>query len=137
MNRPGKPPSEAAGKRALVVEDNVTNQAVVAAILQSLDFVVSFAFNGEEALDAVSKEKFDVILMDIHMPIMDGFAATRMIRDRGGWCATVPIIAVTANEMASDRSVYIAAGLDDLVPKPVNTRLFAETVLRHVEQTER
>jgi two-component system sensor histidine kinase/response regulator len=70
--------------------------------------------------------------MDIHMPVMDGFVATRQIRDLGWWCATVPIIAVTANEMANDRSIYIAAGLDDFVPKPIDSRFFVETVLRHL-----
>lgn len=118
--------------RALVVEDNLTNQAVVAAILQSLDFDVSFAVDGSEAVKIAQTEKFDIILMDIHMPVMDGFSATRGIRDLGGWCASVPIIAVTANEMATDRDTYIAAGLDDLVPKPIDTRHFAETVLRHL-----
>lgn len=118
--------------RALVVEDNLTNQQVVGAILQSLDFDVSFAPNGAIAVEMVRIEQFDIILMDIHMPVMDGFTATRKIRDMGGWCAAVPIIAVTANEMANDRAAYVAAGLDDLVPKPINVRQFAETVLRHL-----
>ena len=61
--------------------------------------------------------------------------ATRKIRDMGGWCATVPIIAVTANEMANDRAAYVAAGLDDLVPKPIKVRQFAETVLRHLAKS--
>ena len=122
--------------RALVVEDNLTNQAVVAAILQSLDFDVSFAVDGSEAVKTARSEEFDIILMDIHMPIMDGFRATREIRDLGGWCAAVPIIAVTANEMAQDRDTYVAAGLDDLVPKPIDSRQFAETVLRHLEKAQ-
>lgn len=138
MNEPADPASadEAAAAnavgRALVVEDNRTNQAVVAAILQALDFNVSFAENGAIAIEMVRAEQFDIILMDIHMPVLDGFKATREIRDLGGWCATVPIIAVTANEMAKDRATFVAAGLDDLIPKPIDARLFAETILRHL-----
>ena len=122
--------------RALVVEDSLTNQTVVASILQSLGFVVSFATDGEKAVEAVRKNQFDIILMDIHMPIKDGFRATREIRDIGGWCSRVPIIAVTENEMANDRGSYVAAGLDDLISKPIDSRQFAETVLRHMAGTQ-
>ncbi len=139
MNAPADPPTtiEAApvGSRALVVEDNLANRTIIAAILQSLDFNLSFAVNGAEAVEAVGKEQFDIILMDIHMPVMDGFMATRKIRALGGWCASVPIIAVTANEMAKDRATYVAAGLDDLVPKPIDSRQFAKIILRHMSHT--
>ncbi len=138
MNAPADPPTTvddaAVGNRALVVEDNITNQTIIAAILQSLDFDISFAADGAKAVEAVRTEQFDIILMDIHMPVMDGFKATRKIRDLGGWCASVPIIAVTANEMANDRSTYVAAGLDDLVSKPIDTRKFAEIILRHMSK---
>jgi len=140
MNEPAKMPSEAAAAdrlRALVVEDNRTNQTVISAILQSLDFHVSFAADGAKAVEAVRDQEFDVILMDIQMPVMDGFKATQVIRDLGGWCASVPIIAVTANEMANDRATYAAAGLDDLVLKPIDARQFAETVLRHLADSDR
>jgi len=100
--------------------------------LQSLGFVVSFAADGEKAVEAVRTNQFDIILMDIHMPVKDGFIATREIRDLGGWCGSVPIIAVTVNEMARDRSAYVAAGLDDLISKPIDSRLFAETILQHM-----
>ncbi|MDA1327107.1 MAG: response regulator [Proteobacteria bacterium] len=136
MNALGDPPNTvkttAGPSHALVVEDNLTNQEVVGAILQSLNFDVSFAPNGAIAVEMVRIEEFDIILMDIQMPVMDGFTATRKIRDMGGWCASVPIIAVTANEMANDRAAYVAAGMDDLVPKPIKIRQFADTVLRHL-----
>ena len=139
MDEPANPPpmkdAAVAGNRALVVEDNPANQTIVATILQSLDFDISIAADGAKAVEAVRTEQFDIILMDIHMPVMDGFVATREIRDLGGWCASVPIIAVTANEMAKDRATYLAAGLDDLVPKPIDTRQFAETILRHMAKT--
>ena len=118
--------------RALVVEDDETNQRVIAAILLVLDLEVTFANNGVEALECVAADKFDVILMDIHMPIMDGFEATKRIRALGGWCAVVPIIAVTENEMANDRNIYIPAGLTDVIPKPIESRVFLATVLEHL-----
>jgi CheY-like chemotaxis protein len=119
---------------ALVVEDNPVNRTLIAAILKSLDFDVTFAANGEQAVDVVGTDQFDLILMDIQMPVMDGFEATRAIRALGGWRSSVPIIAVTANEMARDRSTYLAAGLDDLIVKPINARLFAKTVLGHLSR---
>jgi CheY-like chemotaxis protein len=139
MNALPDPPNTVEGTaglgRALVVDDNLTNQQVIGAILESLNFEVSFALNGAIAFEMVRIEKFDIILMDIQIPVMDGFTATRKIRDMGGWCATVPVIAVTANEMANDRAAYVAAGLDDLVPKPINVRQFAETVLRYLAKS--
>ena len=95
--------SDAFDSRALGVEDNLTNQRIIAAILQSLDFDFRFAADGAKAVEAARIERLDIILMDIHMPVMDGFEATKEIRDLGGWCASVPIIAVTADEMAKDR----------------------------------
>lgn len=136
LDRPVRVDAVAIRDHALVVEDNRANQAVVGAILQSLGFIVSFAADGEEAVAAVRKNEFDVILMDIHMPVKDGFKATREIRDLGGWCSTVPIIAVTANEMAKERKAYVAAGLDDLISKPIDSRQFAETVLRHMAASD-
>jgi len=91
--------SDVFDSRALVVEVNLTNQRIIAAILQSLDFDVRFATNGAKAVEALRIERFD---MDIHMPVMDGFEATKEIRDLGGWCASVPIIGVAENEMAKD-----------------------------------
>lgn len=124
------------GRRALVVEDNRTNQTVVAAILQALGFEVVFADDGEKAVEAVRKDGFDIILMDIHMPVMDGFKATRAIRGLGGWCAAVPIIAVTANDMAAERKAFLDAGLDELVLKPIDARHLAETVLRFLGRAD-
>ena len=88
--------SDVFDSRALVVEVNLTNQRIIAAILQSLDFDVRFAADGAKAVEAARIERLDIILMDIHMPVMDGFEATKEIRDLGGWWASVPIIAVTA-----------------------------------------
>ena len=96
--------SDVFNSRALVVEVNLTNQRIIAAILQSLDFDVRCATDGAMAVEVARIERFDIILINIHMPAMDGFEATKEIRDLGGWCASVPIIAVTANEMAKDRA---------------------------------
>jgi len=118
-----------------VVEDNLTNQRIIAAILQSLDFDFRFAADGAKAVEAARIERLDIILMDIHMPVMDGFEATKEIRDLGGWCASVPIIAVTTKEMAKDRVTCVTAGFNDLVPKSIDTRQRAETILRHTAKS--
>jgi two-component system, sensor histidine kinase len=104
----------------LIVEDNHVNRRVLEAYLAPFQFSITVAVNGAEAVEIVRNQKFDIVLMDIQMPIMDGIEATRIIREQGGWCAKVPIVAVTANAMAGDRERYLAAGMDDYVPKPVN-----------------
>ena len=119
-----------------MVEDNRANRAIVAAVLQALDFEISFAVDGKEALEKIQETQFDIVLMDIQMPVMDGLEATRKIRDLGGWCASVPIIAVTANEMVRDDDAFDTAGLDGVVPKPLNTRELADTILRHMAKND-
>jgi len=104
----------------LIVEDNHVNQRVLEAYLAPYQFRSTLAVNGAEAVDITEQEKFDLIFMDIQMPIMDGIEATRKIREQGGWRAKVPIVAVTANTMAGDRDRYLDAGMDDYIPKPVN-----------------
>ncbi|CAN0487640.1 unnamed protein product [Discosporangium mesarthrocarpum] len=79
--------------------------------------------NGVEALSAAEKEHFDVILMDINMPEMDGITAARAIRALDGDVATTPIIAVTANALRGDREKYLDAGMDDYVSKPVSAEV--------------
>ena len=104
----------------LLVEDNVVNQMVAVGILQLRGYHVTVAGNGKEAVDAQAHADFDLILMDCHMPEMDGFAATRQIRERerASPGKRVPIIALTANAMAQDRDNCLAAGMDDHLSKP-------------------
>lgn len=117
---------------ALVVEDNKINQELISAILLALDLEVTIANNGVEALECVQADRFDIILMDIHMPLMDGIEATKRIRALGGWCAVVPIIAVTADNLANDRNTYISVGLTDALSKPINMRVLSATVLGYL-----
>jgi signal transduction histidine kinase/ActR/RegA family two-component response regulator len=105
--------------RLLLVEDNAINQKVALAMLKNLGYQAKVACNGVEAMQAVSSEHFDLILMDCLMPEMDGFEATRCIRNRGHHFAELPIIAMTANAFAEDRAACLAAGMTDYLSKPV------------------
>jgi CheY-like chemotaxis protein len=112
--------------RILVAEDNRINQLVVRTMLARGGHHVDIVSNGLEAVDAVLRVPYDLVLMDIQMPEMDGLTATRRIRALPGEAARVPIIALTANAMKGDREKYLAAGMSDYVEKPINARsLFA------------
>jgi PAS domain S-box-containing protein len=114
----------------LLAEDNAVNQQVALAILKIEGFQVTVAKNGLEAVEAYSKGNFDVVLMDCHMPEMDGFEATRRIRQRQRESSSrhVPIIALTANAMQQDRNDCLDAGMDDHLSKPY-TRLQMRAIL--------
>jgi two-component system sensor histidine kinase/response regulator len=114
-----------AGVRVLVAEDNPTNQEIALAILENAGISAVIANTGKAAVEAVQREPFDAVLMDIQMPQMDGFEATRQIR-RTPQVATIPIIAMTAHAMKGDEQKCLAAGMDGYVSKPINQeRLFA------------
>ena len=121
-------------QRVLVVEDNRINQKVIRSLLNILNCEPSFAENGAEAVETVKSGQFDIILMDIEMPIMNGVDATRQIRALGGWCDTVPIIAVTVNAMAGDRERYLEAGMTGYLPKPIEPRQMIKTILESALQ---
>jgi signal transduction histidine kinase/AmiR/NasT family two-component response regulator len=110
-----------AGLQALIAEDNRVNQLVIAGILNTAGIQATFVADGREALDAASVGRFDFILMDGHMPEMDGIEATRRIRALPGAAGRVPIIALTANALAGDRETYLEAGMNDYVTKPIHT----------------
>ena len=105
--------------RVLVAEDNPVNQKVIVAMLQKLSISPTVVGDGQQAVDALSAGEFDLILMDCQMPSMDGFAATRAIRQRNLPSQPV-IVAVTANAMASDAAECRAAGMDDYISKPIS-----------------
>src|SRR6267378_4107243 len=128
----------AAGIRGniLLVEDNLINQQVALGILQIQGYSVTVANNGREALDAHEQGAFDLILMDCHMPEMDGFEATREIRgrERSSIGKRVPIIALTANAMAQDREECLNAGMDDHLSKPFSMQTMQDMLDRWMPQ---
>lgn len=112
-----KPEQASKALQILLVEDNQVNQLVASSILKKLGHTVESVENGQRALDAMSAQDFDLVLMDCQMPIMDGYEATRRIRQNSHW-QEVPIIAVTANVMQGDREDCITAGMNDYITKP-------------------
>jgi two-component system, sensor histidine kinase len=103
----------------LVVDDNATNRFVAAKLLEMFGCTAEMAENGQEALDAVQARPFDLALMDIKMPVMDGVAATRAIRALSGPASRLPILALTANAEEGDELDYIAAGMNGVAQKPI------------------
>jgi len=116
--------------RILVAEDNAVNQKVLRTLLSGQGHDLHFVSDGSQAVDAARDGAFDLVLMDVSMPVMDGPTATRHIRALPNAAARVPIIALTANAMAGDRETYIAAGMNDYVSKPVNLDLLLAAIAR-------
>jgi CheY-like chemotaxis protein len=102
----------------LLVEDNPVNQMVARKMLEKIGIESTLAADGQEALNKLEQERFDAVLMDCQMPVMDGFEAARRIREREGLSA-LPVIAMTANVMEGDREKCISAGMNDYIGKPV------------------
>jgi PAS domain S-box-containing protein len=124
--------------RILLAEDNFVNQKVVVGMLEKCGHVVSVVGNGREALNTLSRQPFDAVLMDVHMPVMDGFEAVAAIRC--GEAASgkhVPVIALTANAMKGDREHCLECGFDDYVSKPVNSKQLYEVLRRRCGADDR
>ncbi len=117
-------------KKILVAEDNLVNQKLVLRLLSVLGYTADLAQNGAEALELVESGAYCAVLMDIHMPVMDGIAATKAIRNMQGDSGRVPIIAVTANTVEGARQSCLAAGMNDFLTKPIQRDKFAETLHR-------
>ncbi len=122
--------------RVLVVEDNALNQLVAEGVVSSLGYVVDLVANGAEAIEAIARTDYSAVLMDCHMPVMDGYTATREIRAREGSGARLPIIAMTAGAMVEDRERCLAVGMDDFVAKPVDIVLLGTTLDRWARSTD-
>jgi CheY-like chemotaxis protein len=112
------------GQQVLLVEDNEVNQLVASEMLTALGLDVTVATNGQEAVEHYEHAAYDLILMDCQMPVMDGFAATRVIREREAALDRnrTPIVAVTANALQGDREKCIAAGMNDYLSKPFTNK---------------
>ncbi len=102
--------------KVLLVEDNMINQKVARKILESMKMTVDIAVNGKEALEMVAKSGYDMIFMDIQMPVMNGYDSTKEMRKRG---LTTPIVAMTANAMKEDKEQSLSCGMDDFISKPI------------------
>lgn len=116
--------------KILVAEDNLVNQKVITSMLKVIDCQVDVVANGAEAVAAVVRNTYDLILMDVQMPEMDGPTATKRIRSLEHPTATIPIVALTANAMRGDREQYLAAGMTDYLPKPINQHDLLNTIAK-------
>jgi two-component system sensor histidine kinase/response regulator len=124
------------GRHILLVEDNAVNQRVAQRTLQKLAAEVTIANNGAEALERIAETAFDAVLMDCQMPVMDGFTATRRIRERElaeGLGIHLPIIALSANVMSQDRDNCMAAGMDAHLGKPLEPSQLADCLGRYLK----
>ncbi|MDP1630836.1 MAG: PAS domain S-box protein [Caulobacter sp.] len=118
------------GLRILIVEDNATNRTIAVKMLESLGASAGTAHDGASGVEAAQREAFDLILMDIQMPGMDGLEASRQIRALSGRAATTPIIALTANVLSHQRDAYLAAGMNGVVGKPISPAALLAEVAR-------
>jgi signal transduction histidine kinase/ActR/RegA family two-component response regulator len=128
-----EPPQDEAPRpalRILVAEDNDVNQILINAVLARMGHRVHLVANGHLAVEAVRRGDYDLVLMDLQMPGMDGMEATQAIRALGDARATLPIIAMTANAFEEDRRACLAAGMDDYVAKPIDVDRLAEAIAR-------
>jgi two-component system cell cycle response regulator DivK len=119
-------------KLILVVEDQEDNRRIVRDLLAANDYLMTEAENGEEALAAVQKERPDLILMDIQLPIMDGYEATRRLKADPAM-SSIPIIAVTSYALSGDEEKARAAGCNDFVPKPYSPRQLLAKIRQYLD----
>ena len=121
---------QAAARRVLVAEDNPVNRKFVGILLERMGYHTTFCENGQLAVAYVQNEDFDLVLMDVHMPVMDGLAATRAIRALSGKAHDIPIIALTADAMNNAQEEAIGAGVNFFVTKPVHMARLQEAIAR-------
>jgi len=125
-----------AGAEILLVEDNAINQQIAVELLEMAGLIVTVANNGKIAVETIQHKVFDAVLMDLQMPVMDGYEATNEIRkDKKN--ASLPIIAMTANAMSGDKEKCIAAGMNEHLSKPINPQEMYSTIARWVKPTDK
>jgi PAS domain S-box-containing protein len=130
-NTPQPAPAATPPCRVLLVEDHPINQMLATTLLQKWGHIVVLARNGREAVDLFPSQQWDLILMDMQMPVMGGLEATRLIRASEAGRARTPIVAMTANAMDADRQACLDAGMDDHLAKPFNSAALAALLQRH------
>ena len=118
-----------AGARILLAEDNEINREVALELLHGVSLAVDAAEDGRMALEMARTGHYDLVLMDVQMPVMDGLEATRLMRQLP-WLHTLPVLAMTANAFEEDRRNCLAAGMNDFVPKPVDPDVLFAALLR-------
>jgi len=123
--------------RILLAEDNVVNQKLALRILQQMGYRADLASNGIEAVESVGRQTYDVVLMDVQMPEMDGLEAARQITAKRAPHKRPRIIAMTANAMQGDREMCLAAGMDDYLTKPIRVDQLVETLKNVAARKER
>jgi CheY-like chemotaxis protein len=116
--------------RILLAEDNVVNQKLALRLLQQMGYHADLASNGIQAIECLERQSYDVVLMDVQMPDMDGLEASRRITARWQPRARPRIVAMTANAMQSDREECLAAGMDDYVAKPIRVDALVDALMR-------
>lgn len=116
----------------LLAEDNIINQKVAVGLLSKFHHNIDLANNGEEAVEAVQRKKYDLVLMDMQMPVVDGLQAAKRIRDMGGDYASLPIVALSANSLTEEGLDYNSAGITDYVTKPIRLSHLFETFALHL-----
>jgi CheY-like chemotaxis protein len=116
--------------KVLVVEDIPLNMELVLDIFRAMNFIVHGASNGEEAVRMTEKEQYDLIIMDIEMPIMDGITATRIIKKNLAY-SNIPIVVLTAYAMKGDREKFLSQGCDDYIAKPIDVPSFMKTMEKY------
>jgi two-component system sensor histidine kinase/response regulator len=124
------------GGTILVVEDNRINQKVLSHQLINLGYAIEVAENGAEAIEMIKARRYDLIFMDVQMPVMDGFQATQQIRSLSEDSASIPIVAVTANAFQSEREKCFSIGMDDYLTKPVDKDRLKEALRRWAPGTQ-
>jgi CheY-like chemotaxis protein len=124
------------GSRILLVEDNELNQQVASELLEHARFNVEIANHGQEAIERLEKERFDCVLMDVQMPVMDGLTATALLREDPRF-QNLPILAMTANATVEDQQRCLQAGMNDHIAKPIRPQLLFEALLKWIEHGER
>jgi len=121
------------GKRVLLVEDYAINQEIMQDMLELMECKVDIAENGKQALEMQAQTPYDLILMDVQMPEMDGYATTRAIRESEKGQRRSPILAVTANALVGDREKCLEAGMDDYLAKPVELDKLEATLKKYLQ----